>query len=279
VSCLLGPNGAGKTTIVKILAGLVLPDKGDAFILGVPLTGASPGLRGRIGLASPNERSFYWRLTGRQNLDFFASLHGLTGREREARVSEVLSAADLLDEASKPFRVYSSGMRQRLLLARALLGRPDILLLDEPTNHLDPLMRSAVHRLIRERLVGEMKATVLLCTHDLAEAQELADHLVFLNNGSVQAEGTLASLRARLQPHVRVVLEFAQFPQPGWDKGLPLLRLGQADNTMEAEVQEQALIPDVLEAAISAGARLLSCRHHEESLSEMFQRLSGGGVP
>lgn len=279
VSCLLGPNGAGKTTIVKILAGLVLPDEGEALLLGSRLSDAPTGLWSRIGLATPNERSFYWRLSGRQNLDFYASLYGLRRRERAARVQEALGEVDLLQEADKPFRLYSSGMRQRLLLARALLGRPDVLLLDEPTSHLDPMAREAVHRMIRERLVGERRGTVLLCTNDLSEAKALADHLIFLHNGRVQAEGTLSELRARIRRLVRVVVELAQLPREGWERGLPVEWVKQEDRRLEAGLRDEAAIPDVVAAIVSAGGRVVRCDHEEESLQEVFARHSTGGAP
>ena len=113
ITCLLGPNGAGKTTIIKILAAIVLPEEGDATILGESVSQGGPSLRKKIGLLTPNERSFYWRLTGRQNLDFFASLYGITGRMKRERIAEVLSRVGLEADANKPFRLYSSGMKQR----------------------------------------------------------------------------------------------------------------------------------------------------------------------
>jgi ABC-2 type transport system ATP-binding protein len=276
ISCILGPNGAGKTTIIKILAGLVLPDSGKATILDLPLYAIPVSFRSRIGLATPNERSFYWRLTGRQNLDFFASLHGLKKKERKQRVSELLSEVELSDDADKPYRLYSAGMKQKLLLARAILGRPDILLLDEPTNHLDPNVKKTIHRLIRERFVRGKKITVLLCTHDLSEATEIADHLIFLNEGRVKAEGTLSSLRSKLQPQFRLVLEFLELPVKGWQKNLQLLDFKQEGEKIVLEVVDRAQIPKIIKTAVAAGGSLLSCQRSEESLSKIFERLTTG---
>jgi len=126
ITCLLGPNGAGKTTIIKILAGIVLPEKGDALVLGESISQGKVAFHNRIGLLTTNERSFYWRLTGRQNLDFFAALYGIKGREKQERITEVLSEIGLESESDKPFRLYSSGMKQKLSLARALIGKPEI---------------------------------------------------------------------------------------------------------------------------------------------------------
>ncbi len=275
ISCLLGPNGAGKTTIIKILAGLVLPDAGEALVLGLPLSKVTSRIRTRIGLATPNERSFYWRLTGYQNLDFYAALYGFSRKEKKDRVLEVLSEVDLIEEADKPYRQYSAGMRQKLILARALLGKPDVLLLDEPTTHLDPLAQRVIHKLIRERFVGKRKTTVLFCTHDLSEAQEFADHLIFLNNGKIYAEGSLSSLRSDLYPRPRLILEFARLPRRGWEKGLPLVLRKQEKKRLVVEVLATANIPNIIEAAVLAEGKLLSCRHYEESLSEIFTRFAG----
>ncbi len=276
ISCLLGPNGAGKTTIVKILAGLILPDSGEATILGVPLAKMLPSFRSKIGLVTPNERSFYWRLTGRQNLDFYASLFGLSKREKKDRISEVLTELDLEEDADKPFRLYSTGMKQKLLLARALLSRPEVLFLDEPTTHLDPLVQKTMHNIIRTSLIAKRKTTILICTHNLTEAQELSDHLIFLNKGKVLAEGTLPQLRMRMKPHFHLIMEFARLPRNGWEEDLPLEVFRQEKNKLEIKIQRQTLIPQIVEAVRLGGGRLLSCQRQDESLSELFARLMEG---
>ena len=275
VTCLLGPNGAGKTTIIKILAGIVLPEEGDAVILEVSLADADLGFRSRIGLLTPNERSFYWRLTGRQNLDFFAALHGFKGKEKRKRVCEVLSEMGLESESEKPFRLYSSGMKQKLFLARALLGSPEILLLDEPTTHLDPIARDEIHRLIKEKLVKSSGVTVLICTHDLAEAQKLADHIVLLDQGMILAEGSLESLRRKLHSSYHIVLEFERMPKDNWLKGLNVLSSRQLDNKMEIAVNDLSAVPDIVDAAVLNKGRVARCMHQEKSLEDIFAEITG----
>jgi ABC-2 type transport system ATP-binding protein len=188
----------------------------------------------------------------------------------------VLAEVGLGEESDKPFRLYSAGMKQKLLLARALLGRPVILLLDEPTTHLDPAARKAVHNLIRERLVAELKTTVLLCTHDLAEAEELADHLILLDKGKALAEGALPTLRAQVQPHVTLALTFAQAPRAGWTGDLPIDIMTEQAATVEMRLDTESAIPDVVNAAVSHGGRVLRCCTHEESLPDMFARMTKG---
>ncbi len=276
ISCILGPNGAGKTTTIKILARLIEPDKGEVTLSGIPLNKAPLHINAQIGILTPNERSFYWRLTGRQNLEFFASLYNLEGKIKQERIREVLREADLLEDADKPFRLYSAGMRQKLLLARALINRPSFLLLDEPTTHLDPIMRSSVHQLILNYLGQENNPTILLCTHDLTEAQELSDHLIFLHQGSVKAEGTLSSLRKNLQPHLSLHLQFKTMPHPSWADGLHLTVSKEQNNYLAIEIYDREAIPHIINSAVSGGGELYSCEHSEESLTTLFSRIYDG---
>jgi len=275
ITCLLGPNGAGKTTIMKILAGIILPDQGDALVLDRSISRADSAFRSRIGLLTTNERSFYWRLTGRQNLDFFAALHGFKGAEKRKRVSEVLHEVDLESEADKPFRLYSSGMKQKLNLSRALLGNPEVILFDEPTVHLDPIAREEMHTFIKEKIVQQRRATVLICTHDMTEAQKLADHIVLLHQGKVLAEGSIDTLRTRVKPGHRVVLEFDIFPQDEWLEDKRILSTRVMDNRIELTVVDPTVVPDIVEAAVESGGRVEKCVYQEESLEEIFSEITG----
>ena len=148
---LLGPNGAGKTTLVKMLCTLILPSRGEATVAGYSLE-QDAAIRAAVGLVVADERSFYWRLTGRRNLMFFAAMHRLFGREAQRRVEQVLADVDLLDRAGDRFSNYSTGMRQRLAIARSLLHQPEILFLDEPSRSLDPTATQHLHTLIQRLL-------------------------------------------------------------------------------------------------------------------------------
>jgi ABC-2 type transport system ATP-binding protein len=260
---------------MKILAGIILPETGDALVLERSISQADAAFRSRIGLLTTNERSFYWRLTGRQNLDFFAALYGLRGRENRKRVAEVLSEVGLESEADKPFRLYSSGMRQKLNLARALLGQPDVFLLDEPTVHLDPIAREEMHAFIQQKIVRERKATVLICTHDMSEAQKLADHVVLLHRGKVLAEGSVDSLRKSITPSHRVSLEFDRVPRDDWLKGLNIVSPATIGNRGDLTIEDPSVIPDIVQAAIEGGGRVAKCVHQEESLEEIFSEITG----
>ena len=194
---LLGPNGAGKTTLIKMLCTLVIPTSGAAYINGFDLTQES-AIKASIGLVTSDERSFYWRLSGRQNLEFFAHLHNIPDEEIKGRVQGALDTVGLGQIADNRFLTYATGMRQRLSIARALLNRPRLLFLDEPTKGLDPLATQRLHRLIREQLVDEQGITVFLTTHDLTEAEGLCDRLAIMNQGHIVACGTLDELVGKI---------------------------------------------------------------------------------
>ena len=186
IVALLGPNGAGKSTLMRILATTVLPDGGSARVGGYDVVTQSLAARRSFGLALGDERSWYWRLNGRQNLEFFAALYGLSRREAHGRVAELLAEVGLEDAADRRFDGYSTGMRMRLSLARAILPAPPVLLLDEPTRSLDPVAAVA----FRQRIAGLGRArnmAILYTTHDLHEASAIASRVVVLAAGRVAA--------------------------------------------------------------------------------------------
>jgi len=193
----LGPNGAGKTTLFKILATLIVPDEGRATVLGHDVLDAPAQVRRVLAPVLGDDRSLYWRLTARDNLRLFAALHGLTRTAARQRVAELLDVVGLEDAGSKLVGAFSSGMKQRLLLARALLSRPSILLLDEPTRSLDPLAARDFRRLIRADIVEGRGITALLATHSTEEAAELCDRIGILHRGRLVSEGSTEELAAR----------------------------------------------------------------------------------
>jgi len=194
---LLGPNGAGKTTLIKMLGTLVTPTSGQARVNRFDLHQEAE-IKASIGLVTSDERSFYWRLTGRQNLVFFASLHAISRDEIPERVDAALKQVNMEDVADSRFLTYSTGIRQRLSIARALLNQPELLFLDEPTKGLDPTATQSLHHLIREKLTKEKGLTVFLTTHYLEEAELLCDRIAIMNQGRIRACGTLSELRDSL---------------------------------------------------------------------------------
>jgi ABC-2 type transport system ATP-binding protein len=191
---LLGPNGAGKTTLLKMLSTLIIPDEGSATVEGFDVVRDAAAVREVVAPCLAMERSLYHRLTARQNLDVYADLQGLTRAERRTRVDDALRAVSLQDTGEKLVGQFSSGMLQRLLIARALLTKPRLLLLDEPTRSLDPISAREFRSFLREELARQRGCAVILATHNAEEAFELCDRVAVLNKGQLLASGIASRL-------------------------------------------------------------------------------------
>lgn len=194
---LLGQNGAGKTTIFKMLATLITPDSGRITVDGQDAATDPAAVRRLLAPVLANERSLYWRLSAEENLRLFCALQSLPAAQTAAEVRRVMAVTGLEETGAKMVGAFSSGMRQRLLIARALLGRPRILLLDEPTRSLDPISARDFRRFLRERVVGDEGCTVLLATHDAEEVWELCDRVGVLQRGRLLAVDATNALRHR----------------------------------------------------------------------------------
>jgi ABC-2 type transport system ATP-binding protein len=193
---ILGPNGAGKTTLLSILATLLLPDRGEARVLGLDVATDADRVRARINMAMGGA-AFLWSLSAREILDISARSYGVPGALRRRRVAALLDRFELRGHADTPYNELSSGLKQRLALAKAFVNDPELLILDEPTVGLDPdisvRIRSEIAAL---RRAGEV--TILLSTHYMREAEQLCDEIVFLRDGAVQARGEAASLKRQV---------------------------------------------------------------------------------
>ena len=194
---LLGQNGAGKTTLFKMLSTLILADSGEATIAGLDVRDQADAVRRLLAPVIANERTLYWRLSSLENLRLYASLQGLRGANAKAELDRVLAITGLADTGEKMVGTFSTGMKQRLLIARALLGRPRVLLLDEPTRSLDPISARDLRRFLRETVVGLEGCTVLLATHDADEVWDLCDRVGVLERGRLLAVDATAVLRHR----------------------------------------------------------------------------------
>lgn len=192
---LIGRNGAGKTTLTKIVATLVQPTTGSVSVHGHDSVSDDEHVRRQIGLATAEERSFYWRLTSEQNLMFFARLHGLSDRVAKERIKDVFSKLELDEVARRRFGELSTGNKQRLAVARALLANPPVLLLDEPTRSLDPLAAARMRDLIRSLANQDLPVTILLTSHNLAEVETLCARVAIISRGRIRAIDTPRNLR------------------------------------------------------------------------------------
>jgi ABC-2 type transport system ATP-binding protein len=203
---ILGPNGAGKTTLIKILCTLLLPTSGTARIFGNDVVHKSSRVRQDIGLVTSDERSFYWRLTGRQNLHFFATLYNISSHQVTRRIDELIDLLQLEEIIDLRFNEYSTGMKQKLAITRGLLNQPRLLFMDEPTRGLDPVARCNFLKIIRETVVKTLKGTVVLCTNIIEEAEQLCDRIAIINHGKLVRAGRIEEIKAATQEveHYRV---------------------------------------------------------------------------
>lgn len=277
---LLGPNGAGKTTLLKILACLVLPTEGRALVNGIDVAREEETVKRSIGFVTSDERSFYWRLTGRENLHFFARLYGLDAAGSRTRTQKLLEQMDLTEIADRQFMSYSSGMKQRLAIARALLHDPPILCLDEPTRSLDPIGAKNLRRFVSGQLNVEHGKTILLATHNLQEAEDMCHRLAILDRGRILHQGTVAGVTegiTRRDHYVITVSGGGEMPlDPRWeirierDAGEPLRVFADVDRGGEA-------LSALLRAILNGQRTILSCTLREPGLQEVFDLMDSPG--
>ncbi|MEO0131418.1 MAG: ABC transporter ATP-binding protein [candidate division WOR-3 bacterium] len=182
---LLGPNGAGKTTLVRCIATLLIPDDGTIKIMGKDVLKYPLFCRRQIGLLTSGERTLYWKLSAKENLEFFAALYGLDKQETKKRIEYLMELLGLKEVQNERVEKYSSGMKQKVSLARALIHDPKVLLLDEPTLGLDPQFARFLRDFIKKVLNQEEKKTILLTTHYMEEADELCNRIAFINQGRI----------------------------------------------------------------------------------------------
>jgi ABC-2 type transport system ATP-binding protein len=275
---LLGPNGAGKTTLIRMLSTALIPTSGHARVVGHDVVADAQQVRESIALVGCDDRAFFSRLTGRQNLEFFAALHHVHGARARTRIDELLARTGMTEHAGRPFHTYSSGMRQKLGIARGLLGDPEVLFLDEPSRSLDPISAREMRTLISEFVVGELGRTVILATHSMSEADELCDRMALIRDGRIVGAGTVAELRRSLPHGVRCELTLGSLPA-GLEAKLAALP-GVVDLIVTPEPGTWALratlsggdatVAPLLREIVRRGVDVHACTTREASLEEIY---------
>jgi len=259
----LGHNGAGKSTFVKILATLLLPDSGEAEILGLDLVRERDEVRRIIGVSLSVEKGFFPRLTARENLKYFGMLYGLSGRELDRRVKEALEALSLQKHADKMYEELSLGMKARLSIARALLHDPEVLILDEPTLGLDPVTARRVRALL-VNLARSRGKTILLTTHNMAEAEAVCDRVAIMSEGRIIAVDSVEGLRRRVSGTV-----FLELRLPSWESSQAISLLKRMPEVTVSAVHKGAQADRVLISAPLSGA--------DEALINILRALRSSG--
>ena len=246
---LIGRNGAGKTTLTKIVATLVQPTTGTVTVRGNDSVLHDEQVRQQIGLATAEERSFYWRLTAEQNLMFFARLHGLSDRTAKQRIRELFAKLELEEVARRRFGEMSTGNKQRLAVARAMLSQAPVLLLDEPTRSLDPLAAARMREMISSLAKQDPPVTILLTSHNLAEVETLCERVAIISRGRIRAIDTPQRLRGLTSEKEQVHLTVAGLNGANEPSKVSITRQvndNQLDDTIRELQQRGGRILDVV---------------------------------
>lgn len=256
----LGPNGAGKTTTVKLLCGMLEPSGGKCQVLGLDPAQAPERLHRITGVVTEHAQ-MYDHMTAVENLRFYGELYGMSRTECEERAKQLMHRLELTDVMDRRLAAYSTGMRQRLSLARALLHRPQILFLDEPTSGLDPESAQNVNSLIREQAAEG--TTVFLCTHQLRYAQEICTVYGLMNKGHLFALGDITQLRSMVRRSIMVRVKASRMPDD-----VTYREVG--DNVYEVDVSSESEIPFIVKRIVEAGGDVYHVSAEELSLEEIY---------
>jgi ABC-2 type transport system ATP-binding protein len=277
---LLGPNGAGKTTLIKCISTLLIADAGTALVGGYDIRKDPLAVRKIIGVLTGGERSLYWKLTPLENLNYFAALYGVSRRETKQRIDYLLELMDLTEKAKVRVEKLSSGMKQKLSLARTLVHDPPILLIDEPTLGLDPYFARFIRQFIKEELHEKLKKTILLTTHYMMEADELCDRVAFMNLGKIRALDTPSSFKTSMPQEQILEVKCLGELETDLFKGLKesaSLNLKEEDGRSYLRMNTdnpETLLSDVVDL-VRDRARVLSVVVTSPTLEDVFVHLTG----
>lgn len=285
---LVGRNGYGKSTLIKCICSLLVPTSGSVSVMGHDSVHASQAVRRLLGYVSAEERSFYFRLTGLQNLQFFARLNGLAPRIAARRIAELSERFDVTALLPRRFHEYSTGNRQRLSLVRALLHEPTVLILDEPTRSLDPFAASNLRRALLEWVKEDRGRSVLITSHNLDEVEELSDRVGVMMRGRLAECGSLSDLRARFDDREQIRLWLSERTD------IASLREALRRTNLEVEISEDmrrgpnltfrrrardTSLDQVLCCVADAGAQVLSFDRTEMSLQDIIDQVDAEQAP
>ena len=280
---IIGPNGAGKSTTIRMLCTLLEPTSGMARVNGYDVVRQADDVRRNLGTVLAGERSIYWKLTGRENLEYFAALYHIPPAITHKRVEELIERMEFKERSNELVEKYSTGMRQRVAISKALLSRPPILLLDEPTLGLDPQAARNLRELILQ--LKQEGHTILLTTHYMEEADQLSDRIGIIDTGKIIALDTPENLKKSIDQKEIVRLEIS-----GWYEmiGQQLRGLGGVDNLSSRKMEtdglwevslqtgnSRAILPGVVETVNHNGTRLLNMNIVRPSLEDVFINLTG----
>ena len=279
---LLGPNGAGKTTLIKCLTTLLLPTSGSIQINGYDVERDEDRVRASIGCMLMGERGLYWKLTGRENLDFFGALYHLPPRVRRQRSQEVVELLSLGDIVDRTVETYSSGQKMKLAFGKSLISQAPLLVLDEPTNTLDVPSARELRGIVRD--LNRQGHTVIYTTHQMAEAEELCDRVAIIDHGGIIALGTVNELKASIRQDGVIRVE-GVIPPDALAAIKNLEHVSEAALTASVEdgraelrvvtPQPRRLLPELIRALFDNGAVIEDISPAQVTLEDVFVMLTG----
>ena len=274
---LLGPNGSGKTTTVRLLSCLIAPSGGSATIAGFDIAKDPLKVRETVGVLTENP-GIYDRLTALENMEFFAEAYGLTNKaDRDTRIKELLEFFDLWERRRDKAGTFSKGMRQKLAIAKSVVHRPEVLFLDEPSSGLDPKSAKDIRDLMEDMSRRE-KHTIVLCTHNLEEAERLCSKVMIIRKGAALATGSIEDLRRKMHgaPELEVSLEEANeklLKTAGKLRGVKTVIV--RGNSLVFDLDDpEAGTPDIVEGLVKAGARVKSVNVLRPTLEDTYLELT-----
>lgn len=287
---LLGPNGAGKTTLIKMLCTLILPTSGTALVNGFDIVNKDRKVRESVGLIPGDvRRTFYFRLSGRQNLEFFASLYNISRKQARNRIEELLGIVELEHWADEKVMRYSTGMLQKLAVARGLLADPPILLLDEPTVGLDPRSARSIRDFIKKELNELEGKTIVLTTHYMEEADQLCDRVAVMDDGRIVVIDSPENLKKLVRKEDIIELEVLNIiprmeEKIRFIKGVKRVVVGFKESTVglgkiRIHISEsREVLPNVIDDIVKCGGKVISLKTSEPTLEDVFMKFTGRGL-
>jgi len=275
---LLGPNGSGKTTTVRLLSCLISPSGGSARIAGFDIVKEPLKVRETVGVLTENP-GIYDRLTAIENMEFFAAAYGLTKKtERDARIKELLEFFELWDRRNDKAGTFSKGMRQKLAIAKAIVHGPKVLFLDEPSSGLDPKSAKDIRDLM-ENLSHREKHTIILCTHNLEEAERLCSKVMIIRKGAPLATGSIEDLRRKMHGAPELEIRLEEASEKLLKAATKLKRVKAVNirdgNSLAFDLDDpDADTPDIVEGLVKAGARVKSVNVLRPTLEDAYLELT-----
>lgn len=283
---LLGPNGAGKTTLIKILSTLLLPTSGKAFVDGHDVVRETQKVKEVINLASGGETPGYGMLTVKENLWFFSQLYGLSNELSKTRIEQLTETVGLNEKINERMNRLSSGMKQRLNIARCLINDPKILFLDEPTLGLDVMVAQEIRQYIEKLVKERPDKTILLTTHYMAEADQMCNRVAIIDRGRVLVVGAPEKLKAIFSKEVNLLVQTSfignkadQLLKVKGVKGLSTSHSPETNmTTLKLVLEEEGAVPDVMSTLKEMNAKLHFMQKAETTLETVFMSLVGRGL-